>query len=92
MSTADSGTLTLAGPLTVDRLAAVWREAMARGSALRHVDLERVEDIDSAGVALLQALHAEAARRQASLTLSGLPARYDALCRAHRIGQGSGNG
>jgi ABC-type transporter Mla MlaB component len=91
MSTADPSSLVLSGPLTVDRLAAVWRAALARGPGLRRVELDGVGAIDSAGVALLQALRAEAARHRVDLTLSGLPARYDALCRAHRIGQENGH-
>lgn len=86
MSTTEDGVLNLRGALTVQHLAPLWRDAQRRLGQLQRIDLAEVERIDSAGVALVHALRdaiRERSGREPGLT--GLPARYHALCRAHRI-------
>jgi phospholipid transport system transporter-binding protein len=86
VSTIEDGVLSLRGMLTVQHLAPLWREAQRRLGQLQRIDLGAVEQIDSAGVALVEALRdaiRERSGREPGLT--GLPPRYHALCRAHRI-------
>lgn len=73
--------------LTLDTVAALFRECAAQPASIRAFDLSQVRQMDSAGVALLHWLRA----RQRELGLVSAPVRgdigqrYQALCRAHRL-------
>lgn len=78
--------LSLRGALTVEHLAPLWRAAQRRLGQLQRIDLADVEQIDSAGVALVEALRDAIQGHSGRVpSITGLPARYHALCRAHRI-------
>lgn len=86
-SSATSATWVLPTHVTVDTVTALFRERSARPAAIQSFDLSQVEELDSAGVALLHWFRA----RQRALGL--VPAaiagdaseRYFALCQAHRL-------
>jgi len=86
VSTIENGVLNLRGVVTVEYLAPIWHEAQRRLGQVQRIDLAAVEQIDSAGVALVEALR-DAIRNRSGKepSLTGLPPRYHALCRAHRI-------
>ncbi len=86
MSTTEDSVLNLRGALTVAHLAPLWRDAQRRIAQVERIDLAAVGQIDSAGVALVEALRdAIRVRSGREPRMTGLPARYHALCRAHRI-------
>lgn len=83
MPRTDGDTLRLHGALTLERAADVLAEAPTRFTVL---DLEAVEDIDSAGVALVAELvcraeHSTGRRPE----VRGRPPGLQALCAAYRI-------
>jgi len=66
--------------------AALYREWAPRAATLAAIDFAQVTTIDSAGVALVRALGAQAQRAGASSPrLESVPARYAELCLAHRL-------
>lgn len=87
MSEAAQGVWVLPERLTLDTVAALFRQGAAQPGAIRAFDLSQVGEIDSAGVALLHWLR----ERQHAIGLSPAPvlgdaaARYAALCAAHRV-------
>lgn len=71
--------------------AALYREWAPRVAALAAIDFAQVTAIDSAGVALVRALHAQSLRAGATPPrLEQVPARYSKLCLAHRL-EGEGH-
>lgn len=84
---AANGDWVLPEQVTLATVAALFRQCAEQPAAIRAFDLSHVQDIDSAGVALLHWVRA----RQSALGL--VPAavrgegatRYRALCRAHRL-------
>lgn len=77
---------TLPAVLDASAAATLARAWWPRLAQIDGVDLSGVNDIDSAGVALLRALQrARQARGLAPATLRAVPERYRALCLAHRI-------
>lgn len=87
MDTSDPGIWHLPERLTLDTVSALFRERGEQPGAIRGFDLSAVQEIDSAGVALLHWFHA----RQRELGLLPAPIqgdaaqRYAALCQAHRV-------
>ena len=73
--------------LTLDTVAALFLERARQPGAVRSFDLSQVQDMDSAGVALLHWFRAQ----QRTLGLVPAPVRgdaaerYHALCQAHRV-------
>lgn len=84
-----SATWLLPTRVTVDTVTALFHERSSRPAAIQSFDLSQVEELDSAGVALLHWFRA----RQRALGL--VPAaiigdaseRYLALCQAHRLAE-----
>jgi ABC-type transporter Mla MlaB component len=77
--------LAVTGALTVATAAAQWQRLGAQIDAdhdIDGLDLSAVGDIDSAGLALRQALRRRARR---PLALRGAPAHLEPLCIAHRV-------
>lgn len=87
MSDVDPGTWVLPARLTLDTVAALFLARAGQPGAIRTFDLSQVQDMDSAGVALLHWFRAQ----QRALGLVPAPvrgdaaARYQALCQAHRV-------
>ncbi len=87
MSGVDSGTWVLPGRVTLDTVAALFLERAGQAGAIQAFDLSRVQELDSAGVALLHWFRAQ----QRRLGLVPAPVRgdaaerYHALCQAHRV-------
>lgn len=73
--------------LTLDTVAALFVERAGKPGAVRSFDLSQVQELDSAGVALLHWFRAQ----QRTLGLVPAPVRgdaakrYNALCQAHRV-------
>lgn len=79
--------LAIAGALTVATVPARWRALQAAAREAEVFDLAAVDDVDSAGVALVQTLRRVAAERLGRLpALRALPERFRQLCIAHRVG------
>jgi phospholipid transport system transporter-binding protein len=86
VSASEPSTLAIGGTLTVDSSAARWRELRPQAAAAQVIDLAGVDAIDSAGLALVQALRQEACRAHGSLPrVQHVPARMQQLCIAHRV-------
>jgi len=85
---ARAGVLAIDGELTIATAATRFRELRPRLAGIGRISFDGVTAIDSAGVAVVLALQAAAGMPMPSLT--GLPARFDQLCVAHRVG-GNGN-
>ena len=85
-------TLRFAGALTRDHIAALWKVLATRDAALagvRRFDLKQVDDVDSAGLALLAEL---AARCGGDVAVDGGPDDVPALRSAYRLDPGLGFG
>jgi phospholipid transport system transporter-binding protein len=86
MSIPDPGRLAIDGELTVVNVAERWRELQPRAADLRVLDLAAVAKIDSAGVALVQALRRLAKAAHGTWPeVCHLPPRMQQLCVAHRV-------
>lgn len=70
------GTLAVRGVLTFDTAKGAWKELLARlaDAPAKVLDLSAVERSDSAGLACVLAVLADAGRRGQQLQVSGLPA------------------
>jgi ABC-type transporter Mla MlaB component len=84
---AAEGRWSLPERVTLDTVAALYRARCEQPAAIRCFDLNQVQEIDSAGVAMLHWFRSR--QRQLGLTpapIEGAVAeRYQALCRAHRV-------
>ena len=82
----DDAVLTLPARVDAAASAALYRAWHPRVRALAAIDMAAVEAIDSAGVALVRQLLAEAthARTRAPLLHNATPG-YLQICRAHRL-------
>lgn len=90
MSVAEpDATLVLPARVDAGAAAALHRVWAPRVATLAAIDFAAVTDLDSAGVALVRALAAQArARRGAPPRLLAPPPRYAQLCLAHRVEPG----
>ena len=75
-------TLAFAGALSRDAVAALWAKALAQVAGVTRFDLQGVERVDSAGLALLAEL---AARAGGDVTVDGTPAGLAELRAAYRL-------
>jgi phospholipid transport system transporter-binding protein len=75
-------TLAFAGALSRDAVAALWAQALAQVAGVTRFDLQGVERVDSAGLALLAEL---AARAGGDVTVDGTPAGLAELRAAYRL-------
>ena len=78
----DGATLVFAGPLLRDAVAALWPLAQAQVAGASRFDLQGVERVDSAGLALLAEL---AARAGGTVAVDGSPAGLGELRAAYRL-------
>lgn len=77
----DGGVLAFAGTLSRDAVPALWRTAQPLAAGATRIDLSTVDAIDSAGLAMLGALAA-----QAGITdVAGEPAGLSELRAAYRL-------
>ena len=87
MDAAETGRWTLPHRVTLDTVATLYRARCEQPAAIRCFDLNQVQEIDSAGVAMLHWFRSR--QRQLGLTpapIEGAAAeRYRALCAAHRV-------
>jgi len=75
-----------AGPLTMDSVANVLAASLeAELPATGVIDLERIESVDSAGVALLLAWKRRAESEGKPLVFAHLPASLDSLARLYGV-------
>jgi ABC-type transporter Mla MlaB component len=82
-------TLTLPAQLDAAAAAALYRAWAPRAATLAAIDFGPVQALDSAGVALVRALGADATRAGvAAPRLLAVPPRYRQLCLAHRVPAG----
>lgn len=89
MPAADAGeVLALPPRLDADAAARLYREWAPRAASLARLDFAAVQQLDSAGVALVQALQDAARQRGREIELRALPARFEQLCLAHRLALG----
>ncbi|MEO8809239.1 MAG: STAS domain-containing protein [Rhodanobacter sp.] len=87
LDTRSPATLGVRGELTFDNAAAALlaiSAALVAGNAVR-LDLVEVRHCDSAGLACVLAVAAEAGRRGAPLQVSGMPAGMRALARVCEV-------
>lgn len=77
--------LALPPRLDADAAARLYRDWSARAAALSRLDFSAVQELDSAGVALVQALRDAARAGGREIELHAVPPRYAQLCQAHRI-------
>ena len=78
----DGATLAFAGALSRDAVAALWPQALAQLAGASRFDLQGVERVDSAGLALLAEL---AARAGGNVSVDGTPAGLAELSAAYRL-------
>ena len=78
----DGGVLAFAGTLSRDAVPALWRAAQPLAAGATRIDLTAVDAIDSAGIAMLGALVAQAGN---SADITGTPAGLTDLCAAYRL-------
>jgi phospholipid transport system transporter-binding protein len=78
----DGATLAFAGALSRDAIASVWPQALAQVAGVTHFDLQGVDRVDSAGLALLAEL---VARAGGNVTVDGTPAGLAELRAAYRL-------
>lgn len=76
------GTLVLSGPLDRDAASRLWPQLAAHAGSLRHIDLQQVSRVDSAGLALLATL---ATLASSDVTLTGAPDGLNELTAAYRL-------
>ncbi len=78
---ADSGRVSMSGPLTFESAPQLWRdlERQPLGAEPLSVDLSRVSEVDSAGLALLVAWKAQQKAVGRDLNFSAAPAQLIAL-------------
>jgi phospholipid transport system transporter-binding protein len=78
-----AGQCTLAGDLTLATAGALWRQLRSSGllRSASSVDLGRVKDSDSAGLALLIAWRASCRANGGDLVVRSVPERLSALAR-----------
>lgn len=86
MSRSSEATLVLPPRVDAAVAAALYRDWHPRVASLAAIDLAAVSSIDSAGVALVRQLGAEAAAaRGHPPVLHNPPPAYHQVCRAHRL-------
>ena len=78
----DGAALVFAGALQRDAVAALWPQALAELAGTTRFDLQGVERVDSAGLALLAEL---ASRAGGDVTVDGTPAGLAELRAAYRL-------
>lgn len=78
----DGATLAFAGALRRDGVAALWRQLLPQMDGATRLDLQAVERVDSAGLALLAEL---AARLGAGTVVDGTPPGLAELRAAYRL-------
>jgi len=78
----DGATLVFAGALLRDAVASLWPQALAQIEGASRFDLQDVERVDSAGLALLAEL---AARMDGDIAVDGAPAGLSELRAAYRL-------
>jgi phospholipid transport system transporter-binding protein len=78
----DGATLVFAGALLREAVAGVWPQALAQLGGATRFDLQGVERVDSAGLALLAEL---AARAGGTVTVDGTPTGLAELRTAYRL-------
>lgn len=78
----DGATLVFAGALLRDAVASLWPQALAQVAGASRFDLQDVERVDSAGLALLAEL---AARAGGDVVVDGAPAGLSELRAAYRL-------
>ena len=94
----ESGDLLLSGELTFDTAPALYRDAeslLNKGEPLRTIDLAAVEDVDSAGLALLLEWQAQSGQSGENLNIINAPENLLSLarlCEAVDLLQISGRG
>ena len=76
---------TLSLPARVDATAAARLHGQLRGELPGAIDFAGVQDIDSAGLALVVELAERARSRGFVCTLSNVTPRFAQLCAAHRV-------
>ena len=82
-------TLELSGELTATTIGRQWKQWLIEARSASRISLKSVTGIDSAGVAMVRCLQAEASRASGTRpALVELPARYEQICLAHRIEAG----
>jgi phospholipid transport system transporter-binding protein len=77
----DGDTLAFAGALTRARVPALWRPSVALIDGVRRFDLAAVEQVDSAGLAMLAGLAARAGK----VEIAGTPPGLAELRAAYRL-------
>lgn len=77
----DGDVLVFAGALRRDGVAGLWAQAAKMIAGARRIDLSAVDDVDSAGLALL----AELAARGDNVAIVGTPPGLDELRAAYRL-------
>lgn len=87
LDTATPGTLGVRGELSFDTAAAVWQaiQSALAGGAMSRLDLAGVHRSDSAGLACVLAVAAEAARRGRALQVVHMPAGMQALAQVCEV-------
>ena len=87
MSDTSPGIWQLPERLTIDTVGMLFQERAEQPGAIRGFDLSQVQEIDSAGVALMHWFRAQ--QRALGLVpapiIGSVAERYQALCQAHRI-------
>lgn len=84
--TSATGTLQLPARVDAAVAAALYRQWRARSGALQAIDMQAVRAIDSAGVALVHQLQADALRAHGThVQLLHASDAYRQVCRAHRL-------
>lgn len=78
-------TLALGGALVRDAVVALWPRLRTGLDGVNRIDLQGVEVVDSAGVALV----AELADRMGAPAIAGAPAGWNELCNAYRLDFGA---
>lgn len=83
----DGEALVFSGAMQRAVVATVWPQALAVLADVRRFDLRAVSQVDSAGLALLAELVAQAG---GDIGIDGAPAGLHALCEAYRLDPGLG--
>lgn len=77
----DGDALVFTGALRRDAVAGLWTQAAAMTNGIHRIDLGAVDDLDSAGLAML----AELAARGDNVAIVGAPPGLDELRAAYRL-------